>query len=202
MIVGLKKWNDPVTAYIQTNNPTEEILRKLNAPTKLESCGPTAATMLCAAIGADTSIVTPGGYMPQPEEILFDYFNDPRNALTLLRIRRDVDPGKYMGNEVPQFYTAAVPAVFGVPAYFRERISIDVIQEALEVNHGVMVTLRSPGHYIAIVALDIDTGEVIYNDPWPGNPWPVEMAGKPTFNRRVPYAALMANVKPYRVVIG
>jgi hypothetical protein len=66
----------------------------------------------------------------------------------------------------------------------------------------VMVALKDPGHYIAIVAYNPQTNEVIYNDPWPGNYWPVGLRGTPGFNRAIAASELIANCKPYRVEIG
>jgi hypothetical protein len=196
MIVGLLRWNDPDTYYSQENNPTEQVLKKL------ESCGPTSATMICAATGAHVDIITPGGYKPQSEEVLCDYMNDRRNYDKLRAARPDLVPGTYLGNEIPQYYTVSVPEVFGVGAQYREGISLDGILLALKDNRGTMVCLKSPGHFLAVVAFDDATGELIYNDPWAGDPWPMNLKGTPGFNRRMSAQEFLLNCKPFRVEIG
>lgn len=204
-IIGLPCWDDQDAYYSQTNNVVESVLVKTGANRKLESCGPTSAVMLMAALGLELKnlrMVTVGGWEPQPEDMLACWMNDPRNYNDMRRIRNDIDPANIMGNEVPQWYEVAIPAVFGVPARFRWGASINEIRDALVNCRGVLITLEKPGHYIAIVADDLDSGEFVYHDPWPGNTWPADMAGKPGAGRRVKYAELMANVKPYRVEVG
>lgn len=201
-IIGLPRWNNPDAYYSQTNNVVETILAKTGANRKLESCGPTSAVMLVDAIGKILPTSTPGGWHPQPEDLLAAWMNDPRNYPDMRRIRSDIDPASIMGNEVPQWYEVAVQAVFGVKARFYWGASTQEINQALRNGRGVLITLQKPGHYVAIVAEDQDAGEFIYHDPWPGNDWPATMAGKPGRCRRVGYAELSANVKPYRVEVG
>ncbi len=107
-----------------------------------------------------------------------------------------------MGNEVPQWYEAAVPAVFGVKARFYWGSTTDDINQALSNGRGVLSCLTNPGHFIAIVGSDTDAKQFIYHDPWPGNTWPAAMAGKPGFMRRVGYDELAGNVQGWRVEIG
>ena len=66
MVIGLKKWNIKDTYFIQTNNPTEEILRKEDGKGFLETCGPTAAVNCLSARGNNIEIICPGCYEPQP----------------------------------------------------------------------------------------------------------------------------------------
>ena len=79
MITGAVYWNDPNKWYVQTNNPSEELLRKINKKDFLETCGPSAGVNCAAVHGFDLEIKCPGKYKPQPEEVLSDWFNDPRN---------------------------------------------------------------------------------------------------------------------------
>lgn len=202
MIIGLKKWNHTDTYYTQTNNPTEEILRKKNKTGYLESCGPTAAVNILAARGDSLLIQCPGNYIPQPEEVLTDFFNDPANYKEFRKARHGMNPHNWLGNEVPQYYPVGVPAVFGVPAKFKGAHMWDDIINCLKINIGVMVCLRKPGHYVGIVAYDDTTEEMIYNDPWPGNKWPVRYAGKSGFNRRMNRIDYSGNVNAYCVEIG
>ncbi|MDR0556333.1 MAG: hypothetical protein LBG43_00460 [Treponema sp.] len=116
MVKGVKFWNDKDCYYTQSNNPTEEILRKRSDGPWLVSCGPSAAVACIAAMGFDVEVKTPGKYKPQSEEVLMDFFNDPRNYAALAAARPDTPPDVWHGNEVPQFYPVAVNAVFGVKA--------------------------------------------------------------------------------------
>lgn len=202
MIIGLPRWNEPDAYYSQTNNVVETILVKCKADRRLETCGPTAAVCILDALGKLPAILTPGGWRPQPEDILAAWFNDPRNYGIMRELRGDLDPAVVMGNEVPQWYSAAIDCVFDVPAMFYWGNSAAEIIKALQDGQGVMATLKSPGHYIAIVAADMDTGEVIYHDPWPNNPWPARNKGQPGRCRRVTFDELTDNLQPWRVEIG
>jgi len=168
MIISLAKhWNDRDYYYIQTNNPTEEILRKAGKVRDfLESCGSTAAVNCLAAHGYDLEVYCPGEYKPQPEEVLQDWFNDPRNYKTMHKVRRGVE--QLPGNRVPQFYPPAVKDVFNVECRFRWFITHHDLIEWLQQGYTIQVCLQSPSHYIAVVAFDTRTSEFIYNDPWPG----------------------------------
>ena len=201
MIIALPRYDDPEAYYSQTNNVVETILAKTGANRKLETCGPTAAVILLDALGRLEQIDTPGGWAMQPEDVLACWFNDPRNYPAMRAIRGDIDPADIMGNEVPQWYEAAVPAVFGVKVKFAWGLIAGHIEDALGGRRGVLATLIKPGHYIAIVGYDTDTREVIYHDPWPGNPWPARYAGKPGQLRRLTVEE-QKNLKPYRVEIG
>lgn len=201
MLITLPRWDDPDAYYSQTNNVVETILAKTGANRKLETCGPTAAVMLLDAIGRLEQIDTPGGWIPQPEDVLACWFNDTRNYTAMRAIRGDIDPAAIMGNEVPQWYEAAIPAVFGVKARFHHGIGHGYFIDALKAGRGLLCTLIKPGHYIAIVGYDTDTREVIYHDPWPGNPWPARYQGKPGRGRRLTVEE-QANLKPYRVEVG
>tara|TARA_Y100000310_G_scaffold269827_1_gene283297 strand:- start:9497 stop:10099 length:603 start_codon:yes stop_codon:yes gene_type:complete len=198
-MIGLIYWNDESTYYTQTNNPSEELLRKEDGEDFLETCGPTAAVNILAAAGYRVDIECPGTYRPQPEEVLTDWFNDPRNYGTMLTARDGVDPSLYMGNEIPQYYPAAIRDVFAVAARFFWGVSVDDVISALANRCGVMICLEKPGHYIAVVAYDPDTREIVYRDPWPGNPWPEAYRGQSGFNRRI---SGTENIKGYRIEIG
>jgi hypothetical protein len=202
MLITLPRWNDPDAYYSQTNNVVEAILGKVKADRKLESCGPTSAVMILDAIGQLDVYPTIGGWMIQPEDLLACWFNDPRNYDDMRRIRKDIDPANIMGNEVPQWYEAAIPAVFGTMARFYWGCTPDQIVQALKNRRGVLATMVKPGHYIAIVGYDLDKNEAIYHDPWPGNTWPQRYAGKPGALRRMTAAEIAENVKPHRVEIG
>lgn len=196
-IKGARFWNDRNHYYTQTNNPTEEILRKRSDGNWLVSCGPSAAVSCLSAMGYDVAIRSPGSYAPQPEEVLMDFFNDPRNYDALRAARPETDPKDWHGNEIPQFYPVAVPAVFGVRADFAWCGDIDRVAASLLEGSAVQLCLVKPGHYVAAVAWDEEARELIFNDPWPGR-----FADKDGFNRRMGEAEYRANVKPFVIVYG
>ena len=197
MIKGVQFWNDRDCYYTQTNNPTEEILRKRSDGSWLVSCGPSAAVTCIAAMGHDVEVRCPGAYRPQSEEVLMDFFNDPRNYAALKAARPDTPPEVWHGNEVPQFYPVAVQAVFGVSAAFRWFRDFGRAAVSVQDGKAVQLCLVKPGHYIAVVAYDDEKRELIYNDPWPGR-----FPDGNGFNRRMGYAEYQANVKPYLIIYG
>lgn len=204
MIKYLARGEDPETYYSQSNNVVEAILKKSNVKGWLESCGPTSATMLVDAIGKAVRVLTPGGWSPQPEDALFLWFNDPRNAAE----QREILGSWYnaetsFGNEINELYPAAIQHVFGVRC---KRVfgALDYadIKAAIDHNVGVMLCLVNPGHFIAVVGYDDSTDSVFYNDPWPGNYWPAALKGQPGHNRRITWKELVGNAKAYKIEIG
>lgn len=192
MIYGAKYWNDPARYYAQTNNPTEAILAKMGKG--LETCGPSAAVNCLAALGYRLEQSYPGGFIPQPEEILSDYLNDPRNYPKLRAARADVDPAKMPGNRVPQYYPLAVREVFGAKSEYTYASSWAAIQGYLKAGGAVQFCLEKPGHYLAAVAFDQVTEELIYHDPWP------ERTGKGGRSLRMGHEEYLTNVKNFCIV--
>lgn len=197
MIKGVQFWNDRDCYYVQTNNPTEEILRKRSDGGWLVSCGPSAAVSCLSAMGYDVEVRCPGTYKPQSEEVLMDFFNDPRNYKELKQARPDTPPDVWHGNEVPQFYPVAIPAVFGVSARFEWGNNFNKITSLLTEGKAVQLCLINPGHYIAAIAYDDEAGEIIFNDPWQER-----FADKNGFNRRMNKVEFQINVKPFYIVFG
>lgn len=195
MIYGAPYWSDRDRFYIQENNPTEQLLRKRKEEESwLESCGPTAAVNCLASLGYDLTITCPGPYKPQPEEVLMDFFNDPRNYDVLEKIRVDV-LDVHPGNRIPQFYPYAVKQVFGAVGTFAWVSAFKKIVQYLKRNYAVQLTLIDPGHYIAVVAYDDSTEEIIYNDPWPSS-----RSDDDGFNRRMDAETFQSNVKNYAII--
>lgn len=228
MIIGLKKWDDANTYYKQDNNSTEQLLKKdgkrdsekiikicnqNNIGKKvqeeiiksikgfLETCGPTAAINILAARGNNVKIPGPGIYEIQPEDYLTAYFNDPRNYDKLKNIR-DLNNDYYFGNEIPQFYPLAISECFNVETRFDWGVDYNTLKMYLSSNVGVMLCLKNPGHFIAVVAMNDETNEIIYRDPWPGNYWPYKYKGTSGFNRVLKYVELAKNIQNYSVIIG
>jgi hypothetical protein len=148
-------------------------------------------------MGRDIRCGCPGRYQPQPEEVLMDYFNDPRNYEALKKARPEIDPRSYHGNEIAQYYTVAVPAVFGVKCSFVFGGKFGEVASLVQSGKAAQVCLVKPGHYIAVVAYDDAARQLIYNDPWPGR-----FKDGNGFNRRMSEAEFGSNVKSYRLVYG
>ncbi len=193
MIYGAKFWNDRDRFYSQENNPTEQLLKKREEDSWLESCGPTAAVNCLAALDYNLKILCPGPYRPQPEEILMDFLNDPRNRAELEKIRADV-LNAHLGNRIPQFYPHAVKQVFGAIGVF---VWISGYVKTISyLKHGaaLQLCLVEPGHYIAAVAYDDESSEIIFNDPWPAG------VGGDGFNRHLDSAEFDRNVKKFAII--
>jgi hypothetical protein len=148
-------------------------------------------------MGFDVACKCPGEYRPQSEEVLMDFFNDPLNYAALSKARPDTPPDVWHGNEVPQFYPAAVKAVFGVEAVFDWGGDFFKVAACVWAGNAVQLCLVKPGHYIAAVAYDDVTREIIFNDPWPGR-----FKDGNGFNRRMGETEFKGNAKPYRIVYG
>jgi len=196
MIRGAPHWADRSRYYTQTNNPTEEQIRKSGARSWLETCGPTAAVNCLAALGCAIDIRCPGPYRPQPEEVLADFFNDPRNYEALQKERTDIAPASLPGNRVPQYYPLAVREVFGVQAGFAWVKDWIALVDYLVTGKAVQFCLKSPGHYLAAVAYDDMTDEIIYHDSWPAR------VGGDGFACRMALAEYQTNVQPFAVIYG
>ena len=175
MIYGAKYWNDPDAWYTQTNNPTEEMLRKIFKENKLlisflESCGGTGSVN-CIAVHYNIQarqkkleIKCPGVYRPQPEEVLTDHFNDPRNYKALKRERENIGPADLPGNRVPQYFPLAVKEVFDFDCIFWWIETHHVLADFFKKGYSIQLCLKTPSHYVAGVAFDSMSSEIIVND--------------------------------------
>lgn len=195
MISGASRWNDRDTFFQQTNNPSEELLRKTGAVGWLETCGPTAAVMCMAVLGYDLTVTCPGVYRPQPEEVLSDFLNDPRNYPDLALERKDISPDRMPNNRVPQYYPLAVERVFGASALFTWVQDPVDLAKYLTQERSIQVCLETPGHYLAAVAYDDATDEIIFNDPWPER-----YKDRNGFNRRMGRMSMWGNLKKFAIV--
>jgi len=171
-IIGAKYWDK--NFYIQDNNATEGLLKKLVNKLKgwLETCGPTAAINCIAALIPDDSGIKctcPGKYDLQPEDVLTNFMNDGRarykNILKLVRAGVQNIPG----NRIPQFYPVAVRWCFNINAEFRGAITWEKVIAEIKNGRTVQLCFKKPGHYIAVLGYDTDFDELIYNDPWAGH---------------------------------
>ncbi len=206
MIVGSKYWYDSNKYYIQTNNPTEEILRKSLVKVNkllaeasidkvigfLESCGSTAGVNSSAVHNYNLEIKCPGEYQPQPEEVLNDWFNDPNNYPLLEKVRTDIGPRDLPGNRVPQYYPPAMMAVFGIECEFIWISTHHTLVDYFKKGYSIQLLLKSPSHYIAGVAYDLTTSEIIINDSWPGR-----FKDRKGFNKRI---SDFENLQPFAII--
>lgn len=192
MIKGCKLWDDRRTFSVQTNNGIETILKNWSGkPTGyLESCGPTSAINILDAMGKPTAIMSAALAFIQPEDFLTVWMNDPKNHPGL-GIPKDA-----LVNEWAQAYPNAVTKVFGVPCRYLTGQSFEWVSSMVAGGVGVMLCLKTPGHYIAVVAFDNLTNELIYRDPWPGR---TKTDG---FNLRMGVKEFTENTKPLCVVFG
>ena len=173
-IIGSCSWRDRKRAYFtQENNSIEHILKCRLPPgaSWLETCGPTAALNCQASLGRDVGIRTRGGYCPQPEDVLAAWFNDPNNFDAMRKAWPGLDPQSLPGNEVAQWYPLAVREVFGNPCEFVGELGFEKAAGLIREGRTIQVCLRSPGHFIALVAYDEDRLEFIQKDGWASR-WP------------------------------
>ncbi|MFA5379025.1 MAG: hypothetical protein WC455_24940 [Dehalococcoidia bacterium] len=194
MIVGAKYWNDRTRYHIQTNNPTEEQLRKEDGEGFLESCGGSSAANCCAAIGKNIEIKCPGGFILQADEVATDFFNDPRNYPAFRKIRPGIDPAAIQGNRIPQYYPLMAKEVFNTRAEYYETLSWYKLEQWLLLKTAVQICLQKPGHFLAAVAKDTVTDEVLYHDSWPAR------VGGDGFCRRMGHGEFLQNVKNFCIV--
>jgi hypothetical protein len=94
--------------------------------------------------------------------------NDPRNYGELRKARPDWNPEAAPGNRVADYYPRAVAAVFAARAEYIPRIDLAGIKAELAAGRALQLCLMPPGHYVAAVAWDRATEEIVYHDPWPG----------------------------------
>lgn len=200
-MIGTLYWNDNKHFNIQTNDPVEELYRKLVNEMKqkypqlhwgyLESCGVNACANCFGATREGRVIIelmtsTPGGYVQQFSHLLIGFLNDPNNYADFEKIRKDISPYAIQGNRVPQYYPFLVQRMFGIKGIFNFGIDINIFKNILNLQYPIQVCLKNPGHYIAIVAYDEINDVFIYHDSWPRN-------GKSGFCEQLP-ANILKNV--------
>ena len=199
MISGTRYWQDRSRFdFSQTDNAIEATLRRYGGRVSAISCGPTAAVNCLAAIGHPILTSTYGGWSPQPADVLALWFHDERNWPQLAVIRDATDPREtvYSPNEVPQYYPLAARAVFGADASFEWLNRWDSVRSRIITGQAIQLCTTSPGHYIAVVAYDRDTDELIYHDSYPQR----FRDGGDGFARRMSHEQYRTDVQPFAVV--
>ena len=161
----------------------------------LETCGPTASLNCQASLGREVGIRTRGGYSLQPEDVLATYFNDPNNFDAMRRSWPGLDPEMLPGNEVAHWYPLAVREVFGNSCEFVGAIAFEKAAEHIRKGRTMQVCLRSPRHFIALVAYDEELSEFIIKDGW-GSRWP----DGDGFCKRLSRSKYETNLKPQSLV--
>jgi len=165
VIVGTRYWDDRDRYHVQTNNAIEALLRVAGGTHWLETCGPTAAATCLDMLGYELTVVTPGVYRPQAEDVLSLAMNDAREAAAFEAIRAGVSG--LPENRVPQFFPRAVDICFGAKGLFLESTTWPGLMSMFNSGRTLQLCRMTPGHYIPAVAYDDDTQEIIYHDPWP-----------------------------------
>lgn len=196
-IIGVRRWSDPKTYYVQDNNPTEHGLKVRSGTGRgwLESCGPTAAVNCLAGLDKLPTLSLPGDYQPQPEQLLCDFFNDPNQFADLRLAWSGLDPQKVAGNEVAEWYPRAVARVFGVmTGRFVGALSDEAAISLLAKGQALQVCHVNPGHFITVLAYSAEEDSFIFNAPWAGR-WPDGNG----WNRRMTRAEFTQNTKPVSV---
>ena len=181
MIYGVKYWNKTGLRYTQNNDSVEAIIKKIVAEKLnklksklpvvyhkmidelmgyLESCSSNSFCIILEGIGVIVKELREFGLKVQWSDFFTNHANDPEydseynNGLTM--DNRDLHTwekiAKKMGLET---------------RYIREPQFTDIATE-LMFGHGVMINF--PGHYCAAIAYDGDTKEIIYMNPWNGDP--------------------------------
>jgi len=191
MIHGLLYWDDRQRYYSQVNNSIERLLRTKGDKGWLETCGPTATVMILDMMGRQVGVDTVGSYHPQPEDVLALWLNDPRNRQKMRNARPELEPFQFPGNQIAQYYPPAVAEVFGIQGEYIEGGTWEVVKLNLIQGHGVMVAMKSPGHFISVVAYDNLKDEFIYHDPFPKN--------SDGFAKRIRHQDYSGFIKPYVV---
>jgi hypothetical protein len=178
-IKGARFWNDRDHYYTQTNNPTEEILRKRSDGNWLVSCGPSAAVSCLSAMGHDVAVKCPGSYAPQPEESSWT------SSTTRGTTTRSASPARRPTRRTGTGTRFPVLPGRG-PGRIRRPRGLLLVQRYRPGGRepargeGRPAVPGQAGPLVAAVAWDEEARELIFNDPWPGR-----FADKDGFNRRM-----------------
>jgi len=165
---GILNWTNPHIRYEQTRNAIEEIKRKILAEHGidagwLESCGPSAFSTEMEGLGYLTErdyLHFPNGETIQMDDAHTVWLNDPHR-------------GKYpniMDNRRGDVYVDIARQCYGCKAYLKKKTIFDDAAFHLWGGDGVQVCLKSPGHWIALIAFDRGDDEIVFHDSWGNRP--------------------------------
>jgi|WetSurMetagenome_2_1015567.scaffolds.fasta_scaffold26210_8 hypothetical protein len=188
-MLSCKYWNNKDRTYlVQTNNGIETLVPGL------EYCGPTAAT-ICIFGKYDIPVIDmPGGWVPQPEDLSTLYFIDQSNW-PKFKIIRMLDLNAIPPNRVPQYYPAMSKEVWGKESTFKWDMTWENLRDEFTKGNSIQICFKNPAHYCAALAFDVDTNEIIYNDPWPAH-----CPGGNGFNIRLTKSEFDRNVNNFFIV--
>lgn len=203
MIKGTQFWNDRDRFWVQTKNGIEAILRAAlprgtdGVPRGwLETCGPTAAVNVMDSMGKNIAVKSPTNEPIRPMDYLALWMNTPANWSLLSSIVPGVDPDRLLENEVAPYYPVALQRVFGVQVTYYKDQTFEWLAASVQSGKGAMICLVTPGHFLAVVAYDDTTQELIYNDSWP------DRTRTDGFNLRMKKTEWLSNVKPYTLIFS
>jgi hypothetical protein len=167
MIHGVKNWNKPIR-YSQNNNAIERIL-KLRFLEKtgssigyLESCSASSFCTILEGIGAISpeELPTYNGLAIQPEDFFMCLVNDPNNDdlfnQSNILHNRDLHTWERVAKQLK------------LSTEYLRLPSFSQLCDHILSGHGCI--LQMPGHYVAAIAYDDTKIEILYHDPWDGNP--------------------------------
>ena len=180
-VYSLPFWDDKSTYCVQTNNPSEEAYSKILGRTYLESCGPTSAANIILCLDNKLIIdvvskIMQSNYEIPLDETIMDFFSNRVNYSTFKKVRDFVTFKHFLFNEIAQYYPVMFRAMFDLESDFAWGLTVEKVKKFLQNQHGVIVCLKKPGHFVAIVKisynpLEPDKSIITYRDPWPGNYW-------------------------------
>lgn len=181
-VIGTALWNDRGEFNIQTNDPLEQLYRKLVDQIRLkypevhwghlESCGVNACTNCLAVTNQGRKRIiewtkTPGGYVQQLPHLLIGFLNDPKNYDLMRKCRENLDPAKIQGNRVPQYYTLLAKKFLGIPAHFEWGCDFEKVKQIVSEPYPVQLCYRKPGHYVTAKAWDKKDNFLYSDNSWP-----------------------------------
>lgn len=181
--IGIKHWEGVLVKgkkvsirYDQTKNSAEALIKKTTAEINkmlgvnnkirrgyLESCGMSA--LACEMEGleyapVDKPIQFPTGKTIPLDDGLMTFVNLPSNDKLF-------QAGDVFDNRYWDTIITAAKECFGCDAYLqRFDKDFDFLSVELERGNGVIICLDEPGHYLALIAYDQESDEIIYHDSW------------------------------------
>jgi hypothetical protein len=178
MIFGAKNYihrETPGFWATQTRNTVEKTYRLLITEIKkkypdvkwsyLETCGASAAANCLIAVDKEVRITCPGGYRPQLDCMIAEFFNDPNNEKVLNSI--GYNSAMIQNNRVMAAYPLAVSKVSGHQC---ELVELKTFKETIDYfknGYAIQMCLKTPGHYICCILYDDEAKKIGCIDSWP-----------------------------------
>lgn len=195
----LKFYNDEKTLYYQDDNLTETLFFKEDEEDFLQTCGPTAIVNLIAAAGRlKTNCYSRGRYIPKPETVIMEYFNNSENYEKFNKILPKVNFEKKFPNRYLELYPLMLKEIFDIKSKVEWK-KFDDLDAWLDMNIGLFILLKEPSHFISIVGYNKIKDLIYYRDPWKDNPYNKKFEG---INRVIKRKNLISNIHNARVLVG